>query len=187
MPEKGTRRSSDTRGRIIAIASELFARQGYTGTSISDIARELGTTTAALYYHFSSKADILDALFADPLAAYSRFVEQATAGRSTPEALLGAFLDLTTESGGLVPVISADLTVMRMLEDRLPYKPQQMIDAVVGALAGPDPDRAAIVSAHAAYAAINDGAHALVVAGNGVLDPADRAHLLAAAVRALGR
>ncbi len=67
--------ASSTKQRILGIARDLFARQGYTGTSIADIARELGTTTAALYYHFPSKADILRALLADPMAAYTRLLD----------------------------------------------------------------------------------------------------------------
>jgi AcrR family transcriptional regulator len=46
----------DTRQRILDIARELFATQGYAGTSIAHIATRLGTTKAALYYHFQSKA-----------------------------------------------------------------------------------------------------------------------------------
>jgi len=44
--------SGDTRQRIIDIALELFATRGYAGTSMRDIAAELGVTKAALYYHF---------------------------------------------------------------------------------------------------------------------------------------
>jgi AcrR family transcriptional regulator len=186
MPAKGVRRSSDTGDRIVAIARELFARQGYTATSISDIARELGTTTAALYYHFTSKADILDALFADPLAAYARFVERVTGGHPSPAELLGAFLDLTTEVGALVPMIGADPTVRRMLEERMPYKPQTMVEEVISVLAGPDPDRAAYVAAHAAYAVIKEASYALIIL-NGLLSQEDHAQLLAAALRALDR
>ena len=32
----------DTKQRILGIAAELFARQGYTGTTIADIAGEPG-------------------------------------------------------------------------------------------------------------------------------------------------
>jgi len=48
-----------TRERILDIALELFTEHGYDKTSIRDIAERLGTTKAALYYHFKSKADIL--------------------------------------------------------------------------------------------------------------------------------
>ncbi|HTU08547.1 MAG TPA: TetR/AcrR family transcriptional regulator, partial [Trebonia sp.] len=75
----------DTKQRILAIAGELFARQGYTGTTIADIARELGTTTAALYYHFPSKAAILGGLIAKPLTGYTRLLDGLDSGDTTPE------------------------------------------------------------------------------------------------------
>ncbi len=51
--------SSSTRDRILDIALELFTEQGYDKTSLRDIAERLGTTKAALYYHFERKEDIL--------------------------------------------------------------------------------------------------------------------------------
>jgi AcrR family transcriptional regulator len=50
---------TSTRERILDIALELFTEHGYDKTSMRDIAERLGTTKAALYYHFKSKADIL--------------------------------------------------------------------------------------------------------------------------------
>lgn len=51
-----------TRERILDIALALFNEQGYDKTSLRDIAEPLGTTKAALYYHFERKQDILFAL-----------------------------------------------------------------------------------------------------------------------------
>jgi AcrR family transcriptional regulator len=48
-----------TRERILDIALELFTEHGYDKTSLRDIAERLGTTKAALYYHFERKEDIL--------------------------------------------------------------------------------------------------------------------------------
>ena len=50
---------SDTRARIIDVALELFAAQGYEKTSLREIADRLGVTKAALYYHFKTKDDIV--------------------------------------------------------------------------------------------------------------------------------
>ncbi|GAA2745092.1 TetR/AcrR family transcriptional regulator [Kitasatospora cinereorecta] len=50
---------SDTRARIIDVALELFAAQGYEKTSLREIADRLGVTKAALYYHFKTKEDIV--------------------------------------------------------------------------------------------------------------------------------
>ena len=49
-----------TKERILRIALELFAQNGYLGTSMNDIAGQLGFTKAALYKHYSSKQEILD-------------------------------------------------------------------------------------------------------------------------------
>ena len=57
--EKPTGSAISTRERILDIALELFTEQGYDKTSLRDIAERLGTTKAALYYHFKSKSDIL--------------------------------------------------------------------------------------------------------------------------------
>jgi len=48
-----------TRERILDIALELFNEKGYENTSLREIAERLGTTKAALYYHFERKQDIL--------------------------------------------------------------------------------------------------------------------------------
>jgi AcrR family transcriptional regulator len=50
------------RERILDVALDLFIAQGYDGTSLREIAEQLGVTKAALYYHFESKEDILMAL-----------------------------------------------------------------------------------------------------------------------------
>jgi AcrR family transcriptional regulator len=54
--------SNDTKQRILDVALDLFTEQGYDGTSLRQIAEQLGVTKAALYYHFESKEDILMAL-----------------------------------------------------------------------------------------------------------------------------
>lgn len=52
--------AGDTKERILETALELFAQNGYLGTSMNDIAKQLGFTKAALYKHYTSKQEILD-------------------------------------------------------------------------------------------------------------------------------
>ena len=58
----GTRRS-DTRDRILDAALELFAEEGFLGTTISAVERKVGLAagTGSLYRHFSSKDELLQA------------------------------------------------------------------------------------------------------------------------------
>ena len=52
-----------TRRRILAAALRLFSRNGFHGTSIRVLARSVGLTEAAIYYHFPSKRAIVEALY----------------------------------------------------------------------------------------------------------------------------
>lgn len=54
--------AGDTKKLISETALELFAQNGYLGTSMSDIARRLGITKGALYKHYASKQEILDSI-----------------------------------------------------------------------------------------------------------------------------
>ncbi|MEW9532072.1 ScbR family autoregulator-binding transcription factor [Microbispora sp. NPDC049125] len=55
-------RSHITRQRIVEAAAEVFARNGFAGTSLNDIGRASGMTKGALYFHFSAKEDMATAV-----------------------------------------------------------------------------------------------------------------------------
>jgi AcrR family transcriptional regulator len=59
---KRTRRGPYTRQQILDASLSLFSRQGFARTTVRDIARQAGITDAAIYYHFDSKRDLLEAL-----------------------------------------------------------------------------------------------------------------------------
>ena len=54
-----TRPPSETRQRIQDVARELFTQKGVQRTSLQDIANRLGITKPALYYHFSSREELV--------------------------------------------------------------------------------------------------------------------------------
>jgi AcrR family transcriptional regulator len=166
----------ETRQRILDIALELFAERGFAGTSVADIAGRLGTSKAALYYHFRSKAEIAEALIAGPLKAYGLLVESAP-GRD-PEDLLGAVIDTTASLYTLADVIGNDPSVRAALRDHVLPRSREINDALIGALGGSP-------QAHAAYSVAKNGTLSLLADSGGQLDPATRGALLAAALRAL--
>jgi len=51
------------RRQILGAALQLFARNGFQGTSMRALARAVGLSLASLYYYFPSKAAILRALY----------------------------------------------------------------------------------------------------------------------------
>jgi AcrR family transcriptional regulator len=51
--------ATETREGLLRAAAEAFARQGYDGTRVADIAAIAGVSNGALYAHFDSKAALL--------------------------------------------------------------------------------------------------------------------------------
>lgn len=50
--------SEETRAKILKVASELFSKFGYNGTSVRDIATACDVNVAAVNYHFGSKHNL---------------------------------------------------------------------------------------------------------------------------------
>jgi AcrR family transcriptional regulator len=79
-----------TRRRILDGAEAVFARRGYHGASVEEIAREAGATTGALYSNFAGKEDLFLALFERIAAGDVRQYSQAfTGGASAEEEIRG--------------------------------------------------------------------------------------------------
>ena len=51
--------AAETRERLLRAAADVFARRGYDGTRVADIARVADVSSGALYAHFGSKAELL--------------------------------------------------------------------------------------------------------------------------------
>jgi len=71
-----------TRERIRMEAAALFRNKGFNGTSMSDLAREVGITKSSLYHHFPSKQALLSEII------------ELTVNRATPRVRAVAESDL---------------------------------------------------------------------------------------------
>jgi len=103
----------DTRARILDAARALFADRGYAGTSMRDLAEELGMTKAALYYHFPGKAQILLALV-EPLLDEL----EALGGRGREDAVRGYVHLLAARAPGMIGLMS-DPTAKRDIAEHV--------------------------------------------------------------------
>lgn len=54
--------SDERRDHILKAAAELFVKHGYGGTSIRDIAHQVGLLPGSVYHHFPSKEDLFVAI-----------------------------------------------------------------------------------------------------------------------------
>ncbi|WP_137872085.1 TetR/AcrR family transcriptional regulator [Rhodococcus sp. Q] len=55
-------KGEDRKQRILSVAQRLLVRNGWRNTSLAQIAREAGVTTAGLLHHFESKDHLLEAV-----------------------------------------------------------------------------------------------------------------------------
>lgn len=84
-PHRLTRgeRKAETREALLDAAGQVFARRGFHGASVDDVAAEAGFSTGALYSNFEGKEDLFLALLAREIERQVNEVSQATAERAT--------------------------------------------------------------------------------------------------------
>ncbi|MDQ4419259.1 TetR family transcriptional regulator [Sphingobium sp. DEHP117] len=80
------RKGARKREKIIWNAAKLFAENGYTGTTLTDIATAVGTHPGSLYYHFKSRDEITSAVLERSMTTISESVykELDTLGEGVP-------------------------------------------------------------------------------------------------------
>lgn len=74
-----------TRRRLLDSAEAVFARGGFHGASVEEIAREAGATSGALYSNFAGKEDLFLALFEERIATDVGDYSQIVADGATVE------------------------------------------------------------------------------------------------------
>ncbi len=72
-----------TRERLLDAARSVFARGGFHGASVEEIASEAGFSTGALYSNFDGKEDLFLALMEREIAAHAREIAEAVGARSS--------------------------------------------------------------------------------------------------------
>jgi TetR/AcrR family fatty acid metabolism transcriptional regulator len=84
-PTERARSGSDKRQLILDSAIKVFARTGYHGSRVSDIAREAGIAYGLVYHYFKNKEEILDTIFDEQWTAFLEALEAIAEGSSSTE------------------------------------------------------------------------------------------------------
>ncbi|MES2533536.1 MAG: TetR/AcrR family transcriptional regulator [Pseudomonadota bacterium] len=97
-PERGSRRKSDVRQeQLIEIAVRLFAKYGFEGTSLRDIAEEAQITKAALYYHFPNKEALYERIVLESMQALVDTARSTMAQGKTPLDRIRLFMQASAD------------------------------------------------------------------------------------------
>jgi AcrR family transcriptional regulator len=74
---------ANTRERLLSAARTVFARRGFHGASVEEIASEAGYSTGALYSNFDGKEDLFLALMDREIEGHAREIAQAVETRTS--------------------------------------------------------------------------------------------------------
>jgi len=80
---------SERKAELLQAAAALFGRQGYHGTTVRDVARELDLQGGSLYAHIKTKEDLLWAIIDDVAAKFQRAADLVPAGVGPRDRLAG--------------------------------------------------------------------------------------------------
>ncbi len=113
MPRGRARGYDDQREQILARAAKLFARRGYTGTSMNEVAEACGVTKPTLYHYVRDKQQLLLEIAAAHVARLEALVDQVGAETHAPEPrvrrLISAFLEVYAGSQAEHRVLTEDV------------------------------------------------------------------------------
>jgi len=138
--------------RIARLALDRFRVGGFVGTSIADLAGDLGVSKAAIYYHYRSKDALLHRLVDPLLDAIDACIQDHHQPTRTARPLLSAYLAVLLAHREAIPLIATDVAVLNhpSIGPRLRAQNQQLRTLLVD----PDTSVAARLRAEAALGAI---------------------------------
>jgi TetR/AcrR family transcriptional regulator, cholesterol catabolism regulator len=135
-------RQDNRRQQLLDVAARLFRERGYHVTSMRDIAHEVGMLSGSIYYHFSSKEELLLAVYEEGLRHIAEQVDAAMAAQDAPwerleagcTAHLEALLELSDYTQVMIRVLPPEggRVAERLLELRDQYEARfrKLIDAL---------------------------------------------------------
>jgi TetR/AcrR family transcriptional regulator, fatty acid metabolism regulator protein len=93
-----TEAAADKRRQILDAAVRVFARRGFNGCRVSDIADEAGVAYGLVYHYFRSKDEVLDTLFLERWNVLLDVIRELDARDDAPRDKLHAITSFIVDS-----------------------------------------------------------------------------------------
>ncbi|WP_343215388.1 TetR/AcrR family transcriptional regulator [Ereboglobus sp. PH5-10] len=123
-----------TQDKIRRAALKRFASQGFDGTAMSEIAKDVGIKTPGLYAHFAGKTELFLDLVALVIEQELSYTQQFLNEPGTPEKRLSAFLRETgrrfESSPQLRFILNAAYVPPRSIEKKIAKSMQGYFDGI---------------------------------------------------------
>jgi len=102
--------------RIRSAALSLFIRNGISGTTTKEIAREAGVSEGSIYNHFESKGDLALRLFVDCMSMFREELDKKSLEAETPSGKLAAAIEVFFEFARREPEVYAYIMIGHFTE-----------------------------------------------------------------------
>lgn len=99
-----------TKEEILDVSASLFARHGYEGVSMRDVATAINLTQAALYYHFSDKDQLYIEAVANEFSGKESMLKDLLCCNGTAWERLERFVT------GLARIMATDKSFLRLMQ-----------------------------------------------------------------------
>ncbi len=107
------RNKDETHSLLLQVATQMLGERGFGSTSVDDIAEKAGVAKGTVYYHFKSKAELVDALITEgltPLAMRMRAaVDESTSARESLQSLVRTELEFIRENRSFAKLLVREL------------------------------------------------------------------------------
>jgi TetR/AcrR family transcriptional regulator len=100
--------AADRREQILSVATHLFARQGFQGTTTREIAQHAGVTEALIFRHFPCKDDL-----------YWAVIEEKIRGAASPRERLQERLNVAGSDADVLTGVAVDMLERRAKDQTL--------------------------------------------------------------------
>jgi AcrR family transcriptional regulator len=119
--ENGANKKDLNRETILQIAQEIFSKYGYKKTTLDDIANAVRKGKSSLYYYFSSKEDLFQAVIDKEVDILKQALEKVVFRSMDPEEKLREYIltKLTTfrDLANLYNALENDVTAIGFIND----------------------------------------------------------------------
>lgn len=118
--DNGVNKKDLNREQILQIAQEIFSKYGYKKTTLDDIANAVRKGKSSLYYYFSSKEDLFQAVIAKEVDILKQALEKVVFRSMDPEEKLREYIltKLTTfrDLANLYNALENDVTAIGFID-----------------------------------------------------------------------
>jgi AcrR family transcriptional regulator len=132
-PDAGETTGPDTRARILDAARRLFLDRGYAGTSLADIAADVGLTKTAIAYHFHPKerllAELVSPVFTEMAGEIGPLPSRTVAQR---RAVLRRVVEVLVRHRDVVGILASDTALLpRTAPDGAPRPREAIVERLL--------------------------------------------------------